>query len=71
MATKNLSYHSQVLDELEKVPAEYLPSLLKMVQAFREGVTLTSAEETFRQGWQEAISGETRPISELWDEENA
>lgn len=71
MATKDTSYRVLLVDELKKVPAEYLPSLLKMVQAFREGVTLAPAEDTFRQGWQEAISGKTHPISELWDEDDA
>jgi hypothetical protein len=30
--------------------------------------TLKSAEDSFRQGWQEAQGGETRPVSELWDQ---
>ena len=42
-----------------------MPSLLKLVQAFREGVTLTSAEDIFHQGWKEALTGEVHPISEL------
>jgi hypothetical protein len=25
------------------------------------------AEASFRQGWQEVIFGQTRPVSELWD----
>jgi len=35
MDSKASPYLNQVLEELDKVPAEYLPSLLKMVQAFR------------------------------------
>lgn len=31
-----------------------------------ESVALDTAEEGFRQGWQEALAGETNPISELW-----
>ena len=38
-----------------------------MVRAFREGVTLQAAQESFRQGWQEAITGQTRPVTELWE----
>jgi hypothetical protein len=34
---------------------------------FRESITLKSAEESFRQGWQEAMTGNTLPVSELWD----
>ena len=57
----------QVLDEVERVPREFMPALLKMVQAFRESVALPTAENSFRQAWQEARRGETRPLSELWE----
>lgn len=32
---------------------------------------LKSAEDCFRQGWHEAMTGETVPLSELWQEINA
>ncbi len=70
MNTKNPTY-TLVIEELEQFPVQYLPSLLKMVQAFREGVALAPVEDTLRQGWQEALSGQTLPINELWDEEDA
>ena len=53
------------------IPAEYMPFLVKIIKAFREGVTLTSAEDAFRRGWQEAQSEQTYPVSNLWDEEDA
>ena len=28
---------------------------------------LPTAKESFKQGWIEMMNGETRPISELWD----
>ena len=31
---------------------------------------LDTAEESFRQGWKEMLNGETRPISELWNNIN-
>lgn len=61
----------QVKEEIDRVPLEYLPGLLRMVRAFRESVTLKTAEASFRQGWQEALDGETRPVSELWDDLDA
>ena len=61
------TYRSQVAQEIERIPQEYLPSILQMVRAFRESVTLKSAEGSFRQGWKEAVAGETRPVSTLWD----
>ena len=48
-----------VLEEVEKIPPEYLPFLLAIMRAFRESITLKPAEESFRQGWQEALRGET------------
>jgi hypothetical protein len=64
-------YRTQLQEELNMIPTEYMPSLVKIVKAFREGVTLTSAEDTFRKGWQEAQSGQIYPVSNLWDEEDA
>ncbi|CAD6493718.1 MAG: hypothetical protein LAKADJCE_00567 [Candidatus Argoarchaeum ethanivorans] len=34
----------------------------------RESVVLKPAEDSFRQGWKETMAGETRPVSELWDD---
>jgi hypothetical protein len=30
-------------------------------------VTLKTAEDSFRQGWHEAMTGQTIPLAELWD----
>ena len=49
------------------MPEDQLPILLGIVRLFREGVTLKSAETSFRKGWEEAVTGETKPVSELWD----
>ena len=67
MAGIDYSYRTQVLEEVEKIPEEYLSSVLKMIQVFRESIFLKPAEESFRQGWQEALRGETKPVFELWE----
>jgi hypothetical protein len=59
--------HQAVLEEVGKIPAEYLPFLLEMLRAFRESITLKPAAESFQRGWQEALCGETQPVSELWE----
>lgn len=41
------------------------------MRVFSESIPLKTAEESFRQGWQEALCGETRPVSELWDDTDA
>lgn len=66
MAMVEITYRSQVMAEVERIPPEYLAPLLKMVEAFRESVTLPTAEESFRQGWAEAMQGEVYPLAELW-----
>ena len=60
-------YESQLIREIKETPDEYLPNLLQIVRLFRESVGLKPAEVSFRQGWKEAIAGETRPVSELWE----
>ncbi len=67
IAAASSIYHHQVLEELDKIPGEHMPFLLRMIQAFRESVALPSAEESFLRGWSEAQAGETRPIEELWE----
>ena len=67
MGSKSIRYEEQLDFEIKKLPGEYLPNLLQIVRLFRESVTLKSAENSFSQGWKEALAGERRPVSELWD----
>ncbi len=66
MAAK-VSIEKQLAREIKSTPEEYLPNLLQLVRLFRESVALKPAEASFRQGWKEARSGETRSVSELWE----
>ncbi len=65
MATTTTQYRNQVLAEIEKTPVEHLPNLLRIIRIYRESISLKTAEESFKQGWQEALKGETKPVSEL------
>jgi hypothetical protein len=67
MGEKFSAYQEQFADEIKQIPEEYLPNLVQIVRIFRESVSLRPAEDSFRQGWKEALAGETRPVSELWD----
>lgn len=57
----------EILFEIHAIPKEYLPNLLKIVRLFRESVALKPAEESFREGWRDALRGETIPLSEIWE----
>ena len=46
MTQLNVTYRT-VVEEIEKVPEEYLPFLLEIMRAFRESITLKPAEERF------------------------
>lgn len=67
MMIKASAYKEQLVREIKDTPEEYLPNLLQIVRLFRESVALKPAKEGFRQGWEEARRGETRPVSELWE----
>jgi hypothetical protein len=67
MSTYSTTYTELIKQEIEQTPDECLPLLLEVVHLFRQSVTLKPAEESFQQGWREALSGETMPISELWN----
>jgi hypothetical protein len=60
-------YEQQLVREIGRTPREYLPNLLQIVRLFRESIALKPAEASFRQGWKEALAGETRPVSDLWE----
>lgn len=66
MGNYHTSYADQLIKEIKATPGEYLPSLLNIVRSFRESITLKPAEKSFRQGWEEAVNGETIPVDELW-----
>jgi len=66
MSTYQVTYTEQISQEIAQMPDEYLPTLLEIIRLFRQTITLKPAEESFRQGWQEAMQGETTPISDLW-----
>ena len=67
MSSASTPYHQQIEEELAKIPFEFLPSVLKVLQAFRETISLPSAEDSFKEAWSEAQLGMKRPVSELWD----
>jgi len=54
-------------------PDEYLRALIESdAEAHGENLTFDDEDEdilaNFRQGWHEAMTGNTRPLSELWDD---
>ena len=67
MSNQTLINEEEIVREIHLIPDEYLPNLLELIRLFRDSVTLKPAQQSFRKGWQEASSGNTRPISELWD----
>lgn len=64
-------YTKKISQEIKKTPDEYLPALLEMIHLFREAVTLKPADESFEQGWKEAMNNELLPVDQLWDGINA
>ena len=64
-------YEKQLMQEIRGMPDEYMPNLLHIVRLFRDSVTLKPAADSFRQGWQETLADQTKPVSELWDGINA
>jgi hypothetical protein len=61
-----LTYKEQLQEEIEATPGEYLPALLQIVRLYRQSVALQPAADSFRQGWQEVMAGETLSLDELW-----
>ncbi|OQX06889.1 MAG: hypothetical protein BWK80_50215 [Desulfobacteraceae bacterium IS3] len=60
------AYTDLLIREIKATPDEYLPNLLGIIRIFRESIFLKPAESSFREGWKEAMSGNTMPIDELF-----
>jgi hypothetical protein len=71
MSSQTSTYEKQIIYEIKETPQEYWLNLLQLIRLFRESVTLKPAEASFRQGWEEAMTGQSRPISELWEDIDA
>jgi hypothetical protein len=71
MDTYPSTYSKRINKEIRETPEEYLPALLAMIRLFRESVTLKPADESFLQGWKEALNNEVLPVEHLWDGINA
>lgn len=67
MKIKVSDYEKQLINEIKNTPVEYLPNLLQIVRLFRKSIDLKPAEESFIQGWKEAMDEELFPLEELWD----
>ena len=61
------AFVDKLQDEVRDVPDEYMPALIGIVHAFRQGVVQKSLEESFKLSWMQAQAGETHPIETLWD----
>lgn len=65
------AYKDRLQKEIDATPEEYLPALLTIVRSYRQSVSLNPADESFRQGWQEAMQGVTLPLADLWEDIDA
>ncbi|MDB9428916.1 hypothetical protein PN482_08380 [Microcystis aeruginosa CS-555/01A07] len=46
---------------------DFLDTQITQAQLSNENIELKPAKECFRQGWQDAMTGNIQPISELWE----
>jgi len=67
VAAEPKRYERAIAQEVSKTPPEYLPALLRLVRVFRETMELKPAGDSFEEGWREADSGDTLPVSQLWE----
>ncbi len=64
----SISYVEKIENEINQMPPEYLPALFNIVHIFRESVSVKTVEDSFRQGFKEALSGNVYSIETLWDD---
>ena len=62
---------SELMREIEQIPPQYLPQLFQIVHSYRESITKKESLVDFEQSWLQAVSGDTTPVSELWEDIDA
>ena len=67
MAKSAPDFTQQLHQEIEKTPEEFHPLLFRIVHSFREGVTLPSAQESFKEAWQDVKNDNLHSVETLWD----
>ena len=71
MSSEPKDITEQLHAEIEDTPPRYRPLLLRLVHSFRTGIEedepWPTAEESFREGWEDAKAGRVHPIEELWE----
>ena len=67
MPSTKSAVRKQVVAEVDALPEEYLPLLLRMIRTYRESIDLMPAAESFATGWQESQAGATTPVKHLWE----
>ncbi len=67
MSSIRSNYSERLAQEIQQVPDEYMPALIDIVHAFRQGVVQKSLEESFARSWAQMQAGDTYPIETLWD----
>ncbi len=66
--TDTTQLRQQLDAELDDLSPEHLFQVLELARQLRQTDDLKPARECFEQGWKEAMSGETFPIEQLWDD---
>lgn len=59
-------YLAELEKEIHQVPVEFLPLLLSIVKSYRQSLQLMPAEDSFKQGWEDAKQGDVSPLADLW-----
>ena len=71
MSSEPKDITEQLHAEIDETPPRYRALLLRLVHSFRTGVEedepWPTAEESFREGWEDMKAGRTHPIEELWE----
>lgn len=64
----SISYAEKIEQEIKQMPVEYLPAVFTILHTFRESVSVKNTEDSFRQGFKEALSGQVHSVETLWDD---
>ena len=62
------TYNDALESAIQNVPTEYMPALIKIIDAFSETVSQKDFETSLSRSFQDAQSDKTYPIESLWED---
>jgi hypothetical protein len=68
MQTYINTYYQKAINDIQSIPVEYMPNLLKIINIYKNNISNNTPQQSLEIAWKEANMGNTLPIENLWND---